>query len=131
MRNLELDFLGSFEDFRGASGNRFGFELNFFLFEGGVGGALGWTVDDPYFLWSEQHPADQANNDINDCSRIGGKCVANVCTIGNVGAACVTGPAGDASALSAGWKSQRTSVRCGLLRAVDSAQLHHRYPYRP
>jgi hypothetical protein len=97
VRNVELDFLGSFEDFRGASGTRFGFELNWFENEGGVGGALGWTVDDVYFLWSEQHPADQANNDINDCSRIGGKCVANVCTIGNVGAACVTGPAGDAS----------------------------------
>ncbi len=85
-----FDYLGSFEDFRGASGNRFGFELNFFLNEGGVGGALGWTVDDVYFVWSEQHPADQSNNDINDCSRIGGDCVSSVCTVGNVGAACST-----------------------------------------
>src|SRR5262249_12345284 len=57
VRNVELDFHSSFEDFRGASGNRFQFEFNWVLLEGGAGaGALGWTIDDAYFEWSESHP---------------------------------------------------------------------------
>jgi len=39
--------------------------------DAGQGGALGWTVDDIYFVWSEQHPVDQGNDSIDDCSRIG------------------------------------------------------------
>ncbi|HKY33638.1 MAG TPA: thrombospondin type 3 repeat-containing protein [Candidatus Polarisedimenticolia bacterium] len=100
VRNREVDLpAGRFEEFRGSSGNRFQFELSWLLAEGGQGGALGWTIDDLYFQWSERHPADQASNSINDCSRIGGHCNAgtSTCDVGNIGAACTPGPAGDAS----------------------------------
>ena len=59
----------SFEDFRGASGNRFQFEFEWALGEGGQG-ALGFTLDDVYFTWSEQHPTDQSNTSANDCANI-------------------------------------------------------------
>jgi hypothetical protein len=89
VRNLELvnTIGGTYEDFRGPSGTKFQFEFGFFLSEGGVG-AKGWTIDDPYFEWSEQHPKDQDPNDINDCRAIGAKCTANICELGKVGQAC-------------------------------------------
>ncbi|MGH9870390.1 MAG: thrombospondin type 3 repeat-containing protein [Candidatus Polarisedimenticolia bacterium] len=64
-----VDFGGSFEDFYGASGDAFQFEFGWTLFEGGVG-ARGWTIDDPYIEWSEQHAVDQAPGSVNDCSEI-------------------------------------------------------------
>ncbi|HEY3176630.1 MAG TPA: hypothetical protein VGK94_12820, partial [Candidatus Polarisedimenticolia bacterium] len=72
--------------------------MSFLLSEGGDG-AKGWTVDDPYFEWSEQHPADQDPNGVNDCRRIGGHCNTgtSTCDVGKIGTACTPGAAGDAS----------------------------------
>ncbi len=67
VRNFSNDFGGSIEDFEGAAGNRFQFELNWQLIEGGVG-AMGWTIDDVVVEWSEQHPADQAAFTGGDCT---------------------------------------------------------------
>ncbi|HZI94351.1 MAG TPA: hypothetical protein VFE84_08910, partial [Patescibacteria group bacterium] len=53
----------------GASGNRFQFEFEWALAENGQG-ALGFTIDDVYFTWSEQHPTDQSNTSANDCANI-------------------------------------------------------------
>ncbi|HEY3177130.1 MAG TPA: S8 family serine peptidase [Candidatus Polarisedimenticolia bacterium] len=100
VRNRELidAIAGSYEDFRGPSGTKFQLEFGFFLSEGGLG-ARGWTIDDPYLEWSEQHPADQDPNDVDDCRRIGGHCSfeTSTCDIGKLGTPCAPGPAGDAS----------------------------------
>jgi hypothetical protein len=78
LRNREVDLpAGRFEEFRGSSGNRFQFEMNWWLLEGGTGGATGWEVDDMYFQWSERHPNDQSNSSINDCANIPTRVGAN------------------------------------------------------
>ncbi|HZI94648.1 MAG TPA: thrombospondin type 3 repeat-containing protein [Patescibacteria group bacterium] len=71
-----VDFASSFEDFRGASGTKFQFEFEWALLEGGTG-SIGWTVDDVYFEWSEQHPIDQSNTSVNDCANIPTRVGAN------------------------------------------------------
>src|SRR5262245_53525274 len=90
VRGQVLDVSGGYDYFRGPGGTRFAFQFSWFETEAGDAGSKGWSIDDPYFEWSEQHPTDQPANSINDCNAIGGKCTANVCTIGNVGAACTT-----------------------------------------
>ncbi len=70
VRNVEMDFGGSYEDTRGSSGNRFRFELGWTLREGDPTPGNGWTVDDVYAEWSEQHAKDQDPNDLNDCDDI-------------------------------------------------------------
>jgi len=78
VRNREIDLpAGRFEEFRGSKGNRFQFELGWFLAEGGQGGDLGWTIDDVYFEWSERHPTDQDPNGPNDCANIPNRPGAN------------------------------------------------------
>ncbi|MGH9867143.1 MAG: thrombospondin type 3 repeat-containing protein [Candidatus Polarisedimenticolia bacterium] len=79
LRNRELDLpAGRFEEFRGATGRRFQFELSWWLLEGGAGGSLGWTIDDAYFHWSERHPTDQSNSSVNDCANIPTRVGANL-----------------------------------------------------
>ncbi|MGH9870830.1 MAG: thrombospondin type 3 repeat-containing protein [Candidatus Polarisedimenticolia bacterium] len=78
VRNREIDLPAErFEELRGASGNRFQFELSWWLLEGGTGGGLGWTIDDAYFHWSERHPMDQSDTGINDCASIPSRLGAN------------------------------------------------------
>jgi hypothetical protein len=67
VRNRDIDTFGSYEDFRGASGERFQFELSWIVREAGTA-AAGWTVDDLVFEWSEGHPADQDRLSSGDCS---------------------------------------------------------------
>ncbi|MGH9870277.1 MAG: thrombospondin type 3 repeat-containing protein [Candidatus Polarisedimenticolia bacterium] len=71
VRNREIDLVADrFEEYSGSSGNRFQFELSWWLLEGGAGGGLGWTIDDAYFHWSEKHPMDQSNSSPNDCGNV-------------------------------------------------------------
>ncbi len=78
VRNREIDLAGGqFEDLRGATGNRFQFELSWWLLEGGTSGGRGWTIDDAYFHWSERHPKDQSDASINDCANIPSRAGAN------------------------------------------------------
>ncbi len=80
-RNRDYDTNGSFEDFNGASGDRFQFEFTMLVTEGGSQ-ATGYTIDDVVFEWSEEHPTDQADFTGGDCSLdnlAGYTCVANTC----------------------------------------------------
>jgi hypothetical protein len=90
VRNREVDIqVGEFEDFKGSGRdqsagppNRFQFEFEFTVIEGGAA-AMGWTIDDVYFEWSETHPTDQGTdpndpNNINDCARINQRPGANI-----------------------------------------------------
>jgi len=87
VRNRDIDTGASFEDFNGASGNRFQVQFNWVVREGGTA-AAGWTIDDLVFEWSEQHPADAATFAGGDCSLnntslpFQGTCVVNTCSGG-------------------------------------------------
>ena len=69
VRNDFVETGASYEDFRGASGDRFQFEFAWNVNEGGAT-ASGYGMDDVLWEWSEQHPTDQAGFDPNtsDCS---------------------------------------------------------------
>jgi hypothetical protein len=85
VRNRDIDTFGSYEDFRGASGERFQFEMSWIVREAGAA-AAGWTVDDLVFEWSEGHPADQDRLSSGDCSLddLGGlACEARTCRGGS------------------------------------------------
>ncbi len=69
IRNRIVETGGSYEDFRGASGNKHQFEFQWFLSEGGASSTHdGYTIDDIVWEWSEQHPGDQLGFVGGDCS---------------------------------------------------------------
>ncbi len=89
IRNRLVETGGSYEDFRGASGEKHQFEFQWFLSEGGASSTHdGYTMDDVVWEWSEQHPADQLSFVGGDCSldNVGGgfgvTCVSNTCVGG-------------------------------------------------
>ncbi len=80
-RGTEVDLVvGEYFDFRdNGDGTTFGFEFGWLVVEGGDT-AMGWTLDDIYFEWSEAHPAEQDPNStshLNDCDDIADRPGAN------------------------------------------------------